>query len=569
MHKKKDLIVRFAGDGGQGVVTSAEILAKSAAQAGFHVLTFATFPSQIMGGPTWTQTRISLNEIHSSGDSVDILVALNEQAFDTHQSEMNSQGIILHDSANKYESKINSLGIPLLELARQVGEPRAANMVLMGVISAISGLSINIFENFITERFKSKGPSVINPNLEALKLGMEFAKNSQIKFSKLPSISKEKEEDRIFISGNEALSIGSIAAGLESFVGYPISPASTILIFMEQYLRGPNKFVYQGSSEIESITSIIGSSYAGKKSMTATAGPGFSLMSEGIGLAWMTEIPIVIADIQRGGPATGLPTKTEQSDLNIAINPAHGDMSLPVIAPGTVEECFYAGAKALNWAERYQGPVILLSEHNLSERKQNIKKPDLENIKTENRQINISKNGYARYNGTNVTPMPIPGKPGAYIANGSEHDPIGDTTHLASRHVEMTNRRFNKLSVLNDTFFEIENTEASIIIMPWGGSKGPVYEAYKNIVDSNQDIGWAYTMFINPLPEELITILKTKKLVLVPELNAQGQFANILRSKGITAEAITQYTGLPFKVSDLEKIIIKKSKSITLERKTK
>ena len=180
MHKKKDLIVRFAGDGGQGVVTSAEILAKSAAQAGFHVLTFATFPSQIMGGPTWTQTRISLNEIHSSGDSVDILVALNEQAFDTHQSEMNSQGIILHDSANKYESKINSLGIPLLELARQVGEPRAANMVLMGVISAISGLSINIFENFITERFKSKGPSVINPNLEALKLGMEFAKNSQI-----------------------------------------------------------------------------------------------------------------------------------------------------------------------------------------------------------------------------------------------------------------------------------------------------------------------------------------------------------------------------------------------------
>ena len=153
-------------------------------------------------------------------------------------------------------------------------------------------------------------------------------------------------------------------------------------------LRGTNKFAYQASSEIESITSIIGSSYAGKKSMTATAGPGFSLMSEGIGLAWMTEIPIVIANIQRGGPATGLPTKTEQSDLNIAINPAHGDMSLPVIAPGTIEECFYAGAKALNWAERYQGPVILLSEHNLSERRQNIKNPDLKNIKTENRQIN-------------------------------------------------------------------------------------------------------------------------------------------------------------------------------------
>ena len=568
MGKKKDLIVRFAGDGGQGVVTSAEILAKSAAQAGFHVLTFATFPSQIMGGPTWTQTRISSSEVHCSGDSIDILVALNEEAFDSHKSEINSSGIILHDSGIKNNTKINSLGIPLLELARQVGEPRAANMVLMGVISAISGLSIKIFENFVAERFKAKGPSVITPNLEALKLGFEFGETAQIQFNKLPSISKQKE-DRIFISGNEALSIGSIAAGLESFVGYPISPASTILMFMEEQLKGTNKFAYQASSEIESITSIIGSSYAGKKSMTATAGPGFSLMSEGIGLAWMTEIPIVIANIQRGGPATGLPTKTEQSDLNIAINPAHGDMSLPVIAPGTIEECFYAGAKALNWAERYQGPVILLSEHNLSERRQNIKNPDLKNIKTENRQINTSKNGYARYNGNNVSPMPIPGKPGAYIANGSEHDPIGDTTHLALRHVQMTDRRFNKLSVLNDSFFELENSEAPIIIMPWGGSKGPVYEAYKNIADENEDIGWAYTMFINPLPKKLITILKKKKLVLIPELNSQGQFANILRSKGIAAESITQYTGLPFKVNALEKILIKKSKLITIKRKTK
>ena len=184
-------------------------------------------------------------------------------------------------------------------------------------------------------------------------------------------------------------------------------------------------------------------------------------------------------------------------------------------------------------------------------------------------QINTSKNGYARYNGNNVSPMPIPGKPGAYIANGSEHDPIGDTTHLALRHVQMTDRRFNKLSVLNDSFFELENSEAPIIIMPWGGSKGPVYEAYKNITNENEDIGWAYTMFINPLPKKLITILKKKKLVLIPELNSQGQFANILRSKGIAAESITQYTGLPFKVNDLEKILIKKSKLITIKRKTK
>ena len=200
------------------------------------------------------------------------------------------------------------------------------------------------------------------------------------------------------MNGNEAIALGAIHAGVNFFVGYPISPATSILVWMQKNLVGEGKFVYQASSEIEAITALLGAGYSGAKAMTSTAGPGFSLMSEGLGMGWIAEIPLVIVDVQRGGPATGLPTKTEQSDFLSALNPAHGDVMLPVIAPGTVEECFYATIAAFNWAETYQGPVILLSEHSLSERQQNIIRPDLSKIKVENRNIFSGEGEYQRYN---------------------------------------------------------------------------------------------------------------------------------------------------------------------------
>jgi len=347
------------------------------------------------------------------------------------------------------------------------------------------------------------------------------------------------------------LSLGAMRAGLDFFVGYPISPATTILLFMERNLVGPEKFVYQASSEIESINAIVGAGFAGKKSMTSTAGPGLSLMSEGLGMAWIMEIPCVVVDVQRGGPATGLPTKTEQSDLLVSLNPAHGDSKLPIIAPGTVEECFYAAVTALNWAERYQGPVILLSEMMLSERMQNIPKPDLDQLVIEGREVYNGGNGYKRYEASGVSPMPIPGGPGAYIANASEHDPTGDTTHLPSRHVEMTERRFEKLRLLEDGTYECKHSQEPIAVMPWGGSKGPMQEAYEVLLEQGLGVGWYYTMYLHPLPPKLLEELRQKELVLVPELNYLGQFASILRSLGVRAEAITQYTGLPFKVKDL------------------
>ena len=560
--KKTDFVVRFAGEGGQGVVTSAEGFAQANAQVGYHVQTFSTFPSQIRGGPTWTQTRISTETVLSSGDELDVLVAFNEEAYENHKGEVSDSGVIIYNSEEfELEPDGKSFGMRFDELARSTGNARAANMVVMGALAYLVGIDQTILEDFVTKRFTRGRPNdqqIIESNHQALGLGRDEAEKSGFNLGELET-SNPPQVEQVLINGNVALGLGALAAGVDVYIGYPISPATSLLIWMENNLPGPNKFVHQATSEIESITSIVGSGFAGKKAMTGTAGPGFSLMGEGLGLAWMAEIPLVVADIQRGGPSTGLPTKTEQSDLLTAMYPGHGDMRLPVIAPGTVEECFYAALHAFNWAERYQGPVILLSEHMLSERNQNIPRPDVSALMVEGRDTYRGTNGYHRYESWERSPMPIPGGPGAYVANGSEHDGMGDTTHRPERHIQMTTRRFSKLDLLADGTYESENTDASVAVMPWGGSKGPALGAWRELTAAGADLGWYYTMFLNPLPDGLVEELKEKELVIVPELNYMGQFSSHLRSLGINAESITQYTGLPFKERDLVESISQKA----------
>ncbi len=555
----QDFVARFAGEGGQGVVTAAEMLARAAASVGYHTQTFATFPSQIMGGPTWTQTRISTTPVLSPGDDLDVLVALNREAYETHNEEVRDGGVVLHDATFEIPFDKRAVAVPFDELAKQAGEARSANMVMIGALAHLMNMPLAYFEGFVQQRFKGRD-AVIESNIKALRLGHEHAASSETQIGELGTPDKPAW-DQLMIKGNEAIAMGALAAGLEFYVGYPISPATTILVFMERNLVGPGKFAYQVSSEIESITAILGGGFAGKKAMTATAGPGFSLMSEGLGLGWMAEIPVVVVDVQRGGPATGLPTKTEQSDLFAVLHPAHGDVALPVIAPGTVEECFYAAATALNWAERYQGPVVLITEMSLAERAQNIPKPDLEKLVAESRKVYQGSNGYLRYDGYEASPMPVPGNPGSYVANGSEHDSMGDTTHLPSRHVQMTQRRFGKLKLLEDDNYEAENQSEPIALMTWGGSKGSTREAFETIAAQGNKVGWYYTTQLHPLPPKLLEELKQKELVIVPELNYQGQFSSILRSLGVRAESITQYTGLPFKVKNLVKEITEKLKS--------
>ncbi|MCI0794493.1 MAG: 2-oxoacid:acceptor oxidoreductase subunit alpha [Chloroflexi bacterium] len=560
----RDFVVRFAGEGGQGVVTSAEGLAQVSTQVGYHALTFATFPSQIQGGPTWTQVRMSVDPVFSPGDDVDVLVAFNQEAYDTHIGEVRENGVVIFNADEfDLQGDPRALGLPVDELARSTGNNRAANMVIIGALAHLVDMPQNYLDEFVTKRFtrgRAGDDEIIRSNIMAIGLGREHMAASGFSLGSLED-PVMPDYAQLMLKGNEALALGALAGGLEFYVGYPISPATTILLYMERNLVGEGKFAYQVSSEIESITALLGAGFAGKKAMTATAGPGFSLMSEGIGLGWIAEIPVVIVDVQRGGPATGLPTKTEQSDLMACMFPAHGDVRIPIIAVGTVEECFYGAIKALNWSERYQGPVVLMTEMALAERAQNIPKPDLSKVQVKGRQVYQGANGYHRYAGHELSPMPIPGNPGAYVANGSEHDDMGDTTHLPERHVQMTERRFGKLKLLEEDDYEVDKPDESIVLMTWGGSKGSAWEAYNQLKEQGVPVGWRYTMYLNPLPPRLLEELKQKELVIVPELNYQGQFASILRSQGVKAEAITQYTGLPFKVRHLVEEVTRMTES--------
>ena len=550
----RDFVVRFAGEGGQGVVTSAEGLAQSSTQVGYHALTFATFPSQILGGPTWTQARIAVDPVLAPGDDVDVLVAFNREAYENHCADLREDGVVIFNSTEfELDDEPRAFGLPIEELARSTGNNRAANMVIMGALAHLVNMPHEYLEEFVEKRFnrgRVGDEEIIRSNLQALGLGREHIAASGLSLGELAP-AMMPEYDQLMIKGNEALSIGAIAGGLEFYVGYPISPATPVLLFMERNLVGKDRFAYQVSSEIESITAILGAGFAGKRAMTATAGPGVSLMSEGLGLSWIAEIPLVVVDVQRGGPATGLPTKTEQSDLMSCMFPAHGDVRIPIIAVGTVEECFFGAIKAIEWAEKYQGPVILMSEMSLAERAQNIRRPDLSKVKPPKRLVYEGNNGYKRYAGYELSPMPIPGGPGAYVANGSEHDDVGDTTHLPERHIQMTQRRFSKVKLLEEDDYEAEDTQHSVAVLPWGGSKGPAREAFNTLKQQGVPVSWYYTIYLNPLPPKLLEELKQKDLVIVPELNYQGQFSGILRGLGVKAESITQYTGLPFKARTL------------------
>ena len=565
----RDFVVRFAGEGGQGVVTSAEGLAQSSTQVGYHALTFATFPSQILGGPTWTQARIAVDPVQAPGDDVDVLVAFNREAYDSHQEEVRDDGVVIFNSSEfELEGDSRSFGLPIEDLAKSTGNNRAANMVVMGALAHLVNMPHEYLQEFVERRFsrgRAGDEEIIRSNLQALTLGREHIATSGFSLGDLAPAEKP-EYGQLMIKGNEALSLGAIAAGLDFYVGYPISPATPILLYMERNLIGKDKFAYQVSSEIEAITGILGAGYAGRRAMTATAGPGVSLMSEGLGLSWVAEIPLVVVDVQRGGPATGLPTKTEQSDLMGCMYPAHGDVRIPIIAAGTVEECFYGAVKAIEWAEKYQGPVILMSEMALAERAQNIPKPDLSQIKPQKRWVYEGNNGYKRYAGFELSAMPIPGNPGAYVANGSEHDDIGDTTHLPERHIQMTERRFSKLKLLEETEYEGENQQHDIALLPWGGSKGPAREAYETLRQRGVPVSWYYTMYLNPMPPRLLEELRRKEVVIIPELNYQGQFARILNAEGIRTASITQYTGLPFKartlVERISEIVASRSKEV-------
>ncbi len=558
---RDDFVIRIGGDTAiGGVISTGENFTTAAARLGFHVFTFRSYPAEIKGGQAWFQVRIGSRPVLSLGDGVDVLIAFDQEAYQRHRGDLRQGGVLVYDSdqVQPEDGHLIHYGVPFQRIARQeLNFIRGTNVLILGLMAGLFGLPVDSLQELVRVRYRRRA-ELVEKNLEALAYGYDYAKKIQKEDEYY--LGAGDQVSRMVMSGNDAIVAGALHAGCRYFAGYPITPASDILESMARELPKLGGICLQAEDEMAGLASCIGASYGGIKAMTATSGPGFSLMTELLGLASMTELPVVLVDAQRTGPSTGMPTKLEQSDLFQAVCGGHGDFPRIVLAPGSVGDCLYRAVYAFNLAEQYQMPVILLSDQSLSHRTQTIDPPELSRLPVVDRlQPADGANGgaYARYANTEsgVSPAAIPGiHVHTHVASGLEHNERGQPSDAAQVHEAMTEKRFHKLTgAASDTDTpdwapRYGAPKAEVGIIGWGASEGAILEAVERALNAGYKVAALHTRILNPLPQSRIReFAASVKQILVPEVNYQGQFAHHLRANtGIEAIRFSKIGGLPF-----------------------
>ena len=568
---KQDLVIRIAGEAGEGVLSTGQLLAQAAARGGFKVVTYFSPPAEIKGGHSFFQIRLSGDALYTEGDTLDILLAFNHEAFERNVGELRPGGLLIFDSSELSPPPTDAyrqVALPLTEIAKtQLRFELGKNVVAVGATAALFGLPTEHMTRLLRERFGRKGEEILNKNFAALDAGLRYVQEhipDRRQFALEPGPIRP---DNIVVSGNQALGLGALAAGVRFFAGYPITPASDIMEFLAENLPKIGGAVVQAEDEMAAIGMVLGASYAGKKAMTSTSGPGFSLMIEMLGLASMAEIPCVVVDAQRAGPSTGMPTRQEQGDLYLAAFGGHGEVPRIVLAPTSVEDCFYQAVNAFNLAERYQVPVVVLSDTVLAVRTENVPRPDVSALRLESRllyQPNGHGTPFRRYDLSTpdgVSPMSLPGQPGGeYAATGLEHSERARPRYDYETHSAMTEKRFRKLEAARKLAPEplrYGDPDAAIGVITWGSTAGVVIEA----IDRARERGIAAELLapkmLRPLPDHQIAdFLASKAVVLAPEVNYSGQFADMLTARyRRELRRVNTYGGVAFKVREVLKAI--------------
>jgi 2-oxoglutarate ferredoxin oxidoreductase subunit alpha len=549
-----DVKIGLVGSGGDGVVAAGDIIVHAMASCGLYAMMMKSFGPQIRGGESSARIRLSSEKVHSLGDGLDTLVVMNwcDYLKFAGELELNDNAILIVDEKDdtrpddslKLQKVASIVEVPITSLAESSKNPKGKNMVVLGILAGMFGLSEGALVSAIQKRFAHKGEGVVSTNVTSFNAGFKYAK-SNIPPSHL-SLQASHIGKRLVITGNEAIALGALAAGCRFYSGYPITPASEIMEWLGEKLPLYDGMMVQAEDEIAAICMTIGASYGGVRAMTATSGPGLSLMMESIGLASMAEIPCVIVDVQRGGPSTGIPTKSEQADLMQAVYGMHGDAPHAVIAVDDVETCFEVMADAFEIAERYQMPVIALSDQFIGHRTEVIGDPDLGKLKRGERLMPQSGDttSYKRFEDreNGVSPMSVPGMEGFdYICSGIEHDEFGSPSSSHVVHEKMCAKRARKLEHLRANFKPIQiygSSRPKVALITWGSNSGVVREAVERLVSLGIDAGVAVPRLIYPLQTSLFEdFLKEAELLLVVENSYSGQFFRYLKS----------YIGMPDK----------------------
>ncbi len=548
---------KIGGEAGYGIMISGLIFSKCLSRNGFHVFNYAEYPSLIRGGHNTYYVRAAHEKVYSQINRVDVLVALNDETIEKDTYNLTGDSGIIFDSDTvkaPKEAKYKMYPVPLLRLAKEAnGDHVMRNTVALGATMALIDYDVNALLEIIGESFREKGEEIIKENQKAAQLGYDYVRE---KFENVfaHKIKKVAGKKRMVITGNDALCIGAIKAGCKFLSAYPMTPINSILALMAANEKAYNLVVKQPEDEIAGANMAIGASFAGARAMTATSGGGLSLMVEAFGLAGMTETPLVIINGQRPGPATGLPTWTEQGDLRFVMHAAQGEFPRIIIAPGDVEECYETIMHAFNLAEKYQMLVIILTDKYLAESYRTAEdfasEPKIERGILKQEEL-LKIGDYKRYSltETGISPRSIPGqKNGMFIATSDEHNEEGYFDEEADMRKMMMDKRFRKLEQAKKEIPEPKlygKKDAELTIIGWGSVKMPVLEALKEFPNVN----FLHAVYVHPFPDKKIReILNGGKKTLMIESNKTGQFLGLIKENigKETDYKLLKYDGRPF-----------------------
>ncbi|MEP7015984.1 MAG: 2-oxoacid:acceptor oxidoreductase subunit alpha [Verrucomicrobiota bacterium] len=570
-----DAVIRLAGNSQDGIQSAGAFLARLAGRSDQDVMTYMTIPATISGGPSLFQVRMGTGEVLSSGDEADFLVAFYQHSYQDNIEFLKEGGVLLYDSDNVEpnldDKRFVYVGVPITGLTVEAlggtAKDKGKNIFVLGLISKIFNLDVEKLQKLITERFAGKDQSIVNTAIMAFTAGYAYpvgkVLTNQYQFEKV--VKKPGAPAQITMDGNQAIAYGLIAAGVRYGAGYPITPWSSIMEILRTELPKYGGIFVQAEDELGAVSLALGMSYSGYLAITGSAGPGISLKTEAIGWASMAEMPLIICNIQRGGPSTGLPTNVEQSDLHQAIYGGHGDSPRVVLAAATVEDCFYIAIEAARIARKYSTPVFILSDTSLATRIEAFDEPDLSKLMIDPKPNLTPRATFKPYPIDQITQHVPPGTrilDGKYpLMSGLEHDEMGHPTGSPKMHMAMTAKRRNKLRKLAEEIPVPEvygDQSGDTLLVGWGSTYGPVHDAVKLGREQGEEMGALHLRHIHPLPNGLEKIFKNFKRIVTVEMNDQGvygfgQLATILRARYCEPkiESFTKTDGLTFRIREI------------------
>jgi len=557
----KDVSIVLCGEAGQGIQTVEKILVSILKLSGYFVFSAREFMSRIRGGSNSTEIRISDEPVNSFVEEIDILIPLDDKAVRHVKWRVNKNTIILGKKELIEGESEKTFEIPFMELAKKAGNKLYANTVTVGVLAGMFDVSFDIVGDFIRDYFKRKDEKIVEGNIQAAKKGYDIGKNLADKNDMDFDLRKnEKAKEHLLLSGTELVSLGAIAGGSNFISSYPMSPSTGVLVFLSRQQEEFGIIAEQAESEISAVNMSLGAFYAGARAMVTTSGGGFALMNESLSLAGMLEIPIVIHLAQRPGPATGLPTRTEQGDLLFALFAGHGEFPRIILAPGKTEDIFDLTRKAFDLADKYQVPVIIMTDQYLLDSSFLVPSIDVSDLSVKKYFVKTDKD-YKRYKVTEggVSPRGIPGYgDGLVVVDSDEHDEEGHITEDLDFRTEIVDKRLRKLVSIKKEIEPPEligDKEYKTLVISWGSTYYGISESLKRIGD--KDISFLHFKQVYPLyPDTRKYIEKAKKTIVV-ENNATGQFAKLIKMEtGIQIDySVLKYNGLPFGVEEIVKRI--------------